>query len=134
MSEIDIAWLLTRNWWADVDVCALEPRACWPWRKSLGSHGYGQTWDGTTVRLAHRVAWTLYHMEQIPDGMTIDHICRNRRCCRPKHMRLLTNVENATDNGQGRKTHCPALHPYDEANTYVDPKGHRRCRACARGF
>jgi hypothetical protein len=30
------------------------------------------------------------------------------------------------------KTACPSGHPYDEANTYVDPKGARRCRTCAR--
>lgn len=32
----------------------------------------------------------------------------------------------------GRKTHCPYGHPYDEANTYTDRKGGRNCRACQR--
>jgi hypothetical protein len=31
-----------------------------------------------------------------------------------------------------RKNHCPAGHPYDDANTYVDPKGWRNCRICRR--
>lgn len=66
--------------------------------------------------------------------MTIDHICRNRRCCRPDHLRLLTNTANATDNGQGRKTHCPKGHPYegDNLRIYTNPKGQtcRKCRAC----
>jgi hypothetical protein len=31
-----------------------------------------------------------------------------------------------------RKTHCPAGHPYDDANTYVNPKGWRCCRLCQR--
>jgi recombination endonuclease VII len=30
------------------------------------------------------------------------------------------------------KTHCPKGHPYDEANTWVSPKGWRRCRRCRR--
>lgn len=30
------------------------------------------------------------------------------------------------------KTHCPAGHPYDDANTYVNPKGWRCCRICQR--
>lgn len=31
----------------------------------------------------------------------------------------------------GERTHCPAGHPYDEANTYITPGlGYRRCRAC----
>lgn len=126
---IDVGWLERRSWWRDVDIGA--PGACWPWVKSTASHGYGQTWDGTTVRLAHRVAWTLVR-GAIPDGMTIDHTCRNRRCCNPAHLRLLSNVENATDNGQGRKTHCPRGHEYAGANLYVGPQGDRRCRECAR--
>lgn len=31
------------------------------------------------------------------------------------------------------KTHCPAGHVYDEANTYVAPDGRRYCRSCRRG-
>jgi hypothetical protein len=31
-----------------------------------------------------------------------------------------------------RKNQCPAGHPYDDANTYVDPKGWRNCRICRR--
>lgn len=36
---------------------------CLVWQQSSASHGYGQTWDGVTVRLAHRVAWVLHHGE-----------------------------------------------------------------------
>ena len=64
--------------------------------------------------------------------MTVDHKCHNRVCCNPSHLRLLTNVENATDNLQGRKTHCPHGHPYWGENLYVSPRGDRRCRTCAR--
>ncbi len=127
---IDIQYLTNRSWWKNVARSA--PDECWPWLKSTGSHGYGQTYDGITVRLAHRVAWVLAHSEQIPADMTIDHLCRNRICCNPQHLRVMTNVVNATDNGQGRKTHCPRGHTYDLDNTYIDPRGHRRCRRCAQ--
>ena len=83
------------------------PDACWPWELSTGSHGYGQAWD-------------------------VDHVCHNRLCCNPSHLRLLTNRENARDNGHAAKTHCPAGHPYDSVNTYIDPDNARRCRQCAR--
>ena len=129
-SDIDIEWLSVTNWWSRVDVRGADD--CWPWRLSLGSHGYGQTWDGLQVRLAHRVAWSLHYGTQVPEGMTIDHSCHTRSCCNPAHLRVMTNVENATDNLQGCKVQCPAGHPYDATNTYVDPKGHRRCRQCAR--
>lgn len=102
---------------------------------STGSHGYGQIgWneDGTKiVTLTHRVAWELEH-GPIPDDMTIDHLCRNRRCCNPSHLRLLTNPANGRNNGQATKTHCPAGHRYGGNNLYVSPEGYRRCRACAR--
>lgn len=126
---IDLDRLATRRWWKDVAVG--EPDECWPWLLSVGNHGYGNTYDGKR-RLAHRVAWAMHHQQQIPDGMTIDHICRNRVCCNPNHLRLLPNVVNATDNGQGRKTHCPRGHEYTEENTRMNAKGHRFCRACQK--
>lgn len=102
---------------------------------SAGSHGYSQIgWKvkgKVIMRLGHRVAWEAEH-GSIPEGMTVDHLCRNRRCINVDHLRLLTNVENARDNGPARRTHCPQGHPYDESNTYRPPgSGHRKCRACA---
>lgn len=131
-TDLNIAYLQSVDWWSKVDRTA-GPTGCWPWTQSAGSHGYGQTWDGITVRLAHRVAWTLAN-GPIPSGKTVDHDqdkCRiGGLCCNPAHMRLLSNVANATDNRQGRKTHCPEGHPYDEANTYINKRGHRLCRKC----
>ena len=133
---LDLAWLRKRDWWANVGVN--DPEACWPWLQSVGSHGYGQTWDGTHVTLAHRVAWALHNDQQVPDGMTIDHRPECIRiCCNPDHLRPLSNVENATDNGQGRKTHCPRGHPYsgDNVRYYTNPRTgtkDRRCLECQR--
>ena len=81
--------------------------------------------------LAHRLSWTLAH-GPIPEGLTIDHLCRNRACVNPDHLRLLTNEENASDNGFATRTHCPLGHEYDEVNTYVGPTGGRRCNECRR--
>lgn len=128
--RLNIEYLRSIDWWSKV-IKTDDESDCWLWSQSKGSHGYGQTWDGVTVRLAHRVAWVLTH-GPIPDDLTVDHICRNRTCCNPAHLRLLTNLVNATDNGQGRKTHCPSGHEYAGENLYVDPHGHRRCRTCAK--
>ena len=106
------------------------PDECWPWLRAVGNHGYGITYDGVASRLAHRVAWTLHHQRQIPEGDTVDHVCHVRTCVNPAHLRLLSNVDNATDNGQRSKTNCPKGHVYDEANTIIDGKGYRKCRAC----
>lgn len=103
---------------------------------ALGSHGYPQVptrFEGRTrMVLAHRLMWELCR-GPIPDGLTVDHECHNRRCINPDHLRLLTHSQNASDNGFATRTHCPAGHAYDEANTYRKPRtGWRRCRTCDR--
>ncbi|WP_394355602.1 HNH endonuclease signature motif containing protein [Pseudoclavibacter albus] len=44
--------------------------------------------------LAHRAAWEHVH-GQVPCGMTLDHICKQRVCVNPEHLRLMSNFENA---------------------------------------
>ena len=66
---------------------------------SVASHGYAQIgWrdaDYRQVVTAHRAAWVHHNGQQIPDGMTVDHTCKNRRCVNPEHLRMLSNFENA---------------------------------------
>jgi hypothetical protein len=45
---------------------------------------------------------------------------------------LAAPVVDPSAPADGRKSHCPAGHPYDEANTYVNPRGGRSCRICQR--
>ena len=71
---------------------------CWISKYSVASHGYAQIgWTGegrTQMVLAHRASWV--HVNgQVPVGMTIDHLCKNRRCANVEHMRILSNYENA---------------------------------------
>ena len=124
---MDKDYLIANDWWARVDIGG--PDDCWLWRMSCGSHRYGQTWDGKSVLLAHRVAWTLTFGD-IPEDITVDHRCRVRRCCNPAHLRLLPNVVNAANNGNAIKTHCPRGHEYNERNTQRNRYGHRQCRLC----
>jgi hypothetical protein len=72
------------------------------------------------MRLGHRVAWEAEH-GPIPEGLTIDHLCRNRRCVNVAHLRLLSNVENARMNGNWAKTHCVRGHEFTEDNTHLNP-------------
>lgn len=71
---------------------------CWISLYSVGSHGYAQIgwWaEGRShMVLAHRAAWVRDH-GQVPLGMTLDHVCKVRRCVNPAHLRLLPNFENA---------------------------------------
>lgn len=66
---------------------------------SVGSHEYAQIgWTGDdgirTATTAHRAAWAAFN-GQIPEGVTIDHLCKNRRCVNIAHLRALSNFENA---------------------------------------
>lgn len=76
---------------------------CWISTYSVASHGYAQIgWqdgDYRQVVTAHRAAWVYHNEMQIPEGHTIDHLCKNRRCVNPEHLRMLSNFENA------RRTH-----------------------------
>lgn len=78
-----------------------SPDGCWVSTYSVGSHGYAQIgWQDGTERhavLAHRASWS-YENGQLPMGLTLDHVCKNRRCVRPLHLRLLSNYENARRN------------------------------------
>jgi hypothetical protein len=120
--------------WAKVDTTG----DCWEWTASRHPSGYGQiAWrtDGKSLpRRAHRVAWELL-VGSIPDGMELDHLCRNPACVNPDHLEVVTHRENMR-RGMGvfginaRKTHCNSGHRLDEDNTIREPGGTRRCRTC----
>jgi len=64
---------------------------------------------------AHRAAWVAVH-GQIPEGMTVDHICKVRRCVNVRHLRLLSNFENArrTNGNDWPLGECVNGHPNSE--------------------
>ncbi len=66
---------------------------CWQWTGYVRNSGYAQFSYRGTNHLVHRL---MYQMENgpIPDGLVIDHICRNRLCIRPEHLRAVTQSEN----------------------------------------
>lgn len=117
---------------------------CWIWHGGCGRAGYGlvradQTVGEQGTRPAHRMAYELVK-GPIPEGLQIDHLCRNPPCVNPDHLEVVTPREN-TLRGEGpaavnaRKTHCIRGHPFDGANTYIQPtSGARRCRACRRAW
>lgn len=122
---------VAERFWPKVDKRSSDE--CWPWTAGLAGP-YGSFYDGRANTKAHRIAYQLVKGE-IPDGLQIDHLCRNRLCCNPNHLEAVTSREN-TLRGFGssavnaRKTHCINGHPFDEANTYVQRQNHRDCRAC----
>lgn len=111
---------------------------CWEWTGSK-VRGYGDFWLGTVNGLAHRYSYKTL-VGPIPEGLQIDHLCRNRPCVNPAHLEPVTaSVNNRRGIGPEllRKrmaafTHCPKGHGYTPENTYTSKKNCRDCRACKR--
>lgn len=116
---------------------------CWEWTRSLHKGGYGQFRDPAYpgVFSAHRWAY-VHFVGPVPDGLELDHLCRNRPCANPDHLDPVTHAENMRRAGRGARgenmkalaaasTHCRAGHPRTEENT-VYRSGARHCRVCDR--
>ena len=122
-----------------------EPNSgCWLWLASLNSKGYGQFYrdphESKAPMGAHVFSYE-HFVEPVPEGLTLDHLCRVRSCVNPRHLEPVTHKVNV-ERGDAGKHHrdlmeCPSGHPYSGDNLVVyeiTVKGrkyiNRQCRAC----
>jgi hypothetical protein len=118
------------RFWAKV----VEIDGCWVWQSTRFDNGYGGFTVGKRLVRAHRFAYEQM-VGEIPDGLQLDHLCRNRLCVNPDHLDPVTprvNTRRSTSLAaiNSRKTHCPKGHPYDDVNTRFERDGRRTCRTC----
>jgi hypothetical protein len=118
-----------------VDGYEIDPETgCWNWAGyATPDTGYGKISIDGRAYYAHRVYYER-HVGPIAPGLTIDHLCRNRRCVNPAHLEAVTRGENtlrgeSTSGINLRKTHCPKGHPLSGENLY-ECRGRRQCRTC----
>lgn len=124
---------LIERFWAKVD----KTGDCWLWT-AFRRRGYGRfTVNGRMVN-AHRYSFELAG-GTVPDGLVLDHLCRNRSCVNPAHLEPVTSRVNtlrgltpAAENAN--KTHCKRGHEFTPDNIYRQPSRprSRSCLACLR--
>src|SRR3990167_2802721 len=69
------------------------PNGCVIWTGVYAKGGYGQMKVDGQMRRAHRVAYQV-HVGPIPDGLVLDHLCRERGCINWRHVEPVTISEN----------------------------------------
>jgi hypothetical protein len=127
---------LLERYWQRVD----KTDGCWEWRGQITTSGYGA--NGSRIageKVAHRISYVLL-VGPIPEGLQLDHLCRNRACVNPEHLEPVTARVNTMRSGaasaiNARKTHCDHGHEFTPENTHMQRSGgriYRRCRACGR--
>jgi hypothetical protein len=91
------------------------------------------------TKISHRYAYEI-SVGPIPEGLTIDHLCRVRACVNPAHLEAVTQWENTMRAPEtlgainAAKTECLRGHPFSDENTYYSRDGRRHCRECARTY
>lgn len=110
---------------------------CVAWT-GASARGYGYVSVGGRMLRAHRRAWEQQY-GPIPAGMVVMHRCDNPSCVNLDHLALGTQADNVADmlnKGRGRWGSTPETchrgHPRNDENTYLSPKGERKCRVCGR--
>lgn len=78
--------------------CSPEPNTgCWIWIGAYNGDGYGCITIGRApnrkVLGAHNFAYQIM-VGAVRKGYELDHLCRNRWCCNPGHLELVTKREN----------------------------------------
>lgn len=109
----------------------LTDSGCHEWQGGLNINGYGYVQSGGRAIQAHRLAYFAEH-GTIDPLLTIDHLCRNRKCVNPEHLELVTVSENTKRMIRAlNRTHCPRGHNLEGDNLIKSllEKG-RACRSC----
>jgi hypothetical protein len=108
---------------------------CWLWDGKPTAEGYGALVEDGWFHMAHRRVWERL-VGPIPEGATLDHLCRVRLCVNPEHLEPVSHRTNVLRGvgptaANAAKTHCKYGHPLSGDNLRITA-GRRVCRECER--
>jgi len=72
--------------WTSYEV---DLNGCWIWDHSLDTDGYGRWYSVRVFKLFYKK-----YKGEVPKGLVLDHLCRNRKCVNPEHLEPVTQIEN----------------------------------------
>ena len=112
------------------------PTGCWSHRVKPAQKGYRQPSFRGRGAYLHRLVYEALR-GPIPEGLQLDHLCRNRGCCNPDHLEPVSSRENILRGETipaacAAKTHCLNGHPLSGGNLVVLLDGRRNCRECRK--
>ncbi len=76
-----------------VNLLELTDSGCWTYIGQRNKGGYGRVRSGRGQVVAHRVTYE-HFVGEVPEGLELDHLCRNPSCCNPDHLEAITHSEN----------------------------------------
>ncbi len=119
------------RFWPKIEVA---DSGCWEWRGAISS-GYGRIRIEGHTRLAHRWAYEDAY-GPVPNGLELDHLCKNTRCVRPSHLEAVSHLANmqrgdlSGNGGSKPHSHCSRGHRWTAVNSAKSHRTGRCCRIC----
>lgn len=118
--------------------CTIIESGCWEWISpgNITKGGYARIKYRGEYMPAHRLSYCTF-VGPLNDGNVLDHLCRNRKCINPAHLRQVDRLTNTLENSvslpalNALKTHCPQGHEYDRFFTQKNGRPGRWCKRCS---